>query len=265
MPALKRGVGSRGRAVVVMGAMLACVATLGWRGFAADSKAAPPAVLQGRQVFVQHCSFCHGPDATGARGPDLLRSVLVAHDVDGNLIGDLVHNGRPDKGMPAQNLSEAEIRDIAAFLHWQANEALHSGHVSTDYPVERLLTGNAAAGKAFFKGAGGCAVCHSAEGDLKGIANRYAPIDLEAQMLYPRRATKTVTVTLPGGQQVEGPLVHIDDYYVALRDGAGWYRSFARSQVRVAVHDPLAAHQELLNKLTQSDVHNLFAYLMTLK
>lgn len=256
------------KTALVIAAMLAGLGALGWRpaaAGAADSKAIPPAAERGQQLFVQHCSFCHGPEATGARGPDLLRSALVAHDVNGNLIGDLVRSGRPDKGMPAQNLTEPETQDIAAFLHFRANEALHSGHVSTNYPIERLLTGNADAGKAFFNGAGGCTACHSPQGDLKGIANKYAPIDLEAHMLYPRDAVQTLTVSLPDGQTVEGPLVHMDEFSVALRDGSGWYRSFQRSRVQVKVHDPLAGHQQLLNKLTQDDVHNLFAYLMTLK
>jgi cytochrome c oxidase cbb3-type subunit III len=228
----------------------------------ADDKAAAE---RGRKQFEQSCGFCHGADATGARGPDLLRSPLVAHDVKGNQVGSVIRQGRPDKGMPAMPLSDAQILDIAAFLHARAAEALKSASVPKAYPVERLLTGNAEAGKAFFNGAGGCNKCHATTGDLAGIAGKYSPIDLEARMLYPEGKHATAVVTLPSGEQVLGEVRHADDFVIAVRDAAGWYRSFQRDRVKVELQDPLAAHRELLEKLTQADVHNLFAYLETLK
>src|SRR5215467_7048041 len=117
---------------------------------AQDSVAKDPAVQRGRQQFAESCGFCHGADATGARGPDLVRSPLVAHDVKGDQIGEVIRRGRPDKGMPPQPLSPEQIADITAFLHARAKEALESSGVPHTYPVERLLTGNADKGKAFF-------------------------------------------------------------------------------------------------------------------
>src|SRR5215471_8503300 len=114
------------------------------------------AIDRGAKQFQQSCGFCHGQDATGARGPDLVRSSLVAHDVKGELIGDVIRNGRPDKGMPALPLTAEQIGDIAAFLHARAREAVESSGVPSDYPFEKLLTGNAEKCKAFFEGAGGC-------------------------------------------------------------------------------------------------------------
>jgi cytochrome c oxidase cbb3-type subunit 3 len=228
----------------------------------ADNKTAAE---RGRKQFEQSCGFCHGADATGARGPDLLRSPLVAHDLKGNQIGPVIRQGRPDKGMPAMPLSDAEILDVAAFLHARAAEALSSASVPKAYPVEKLLTGNAEAGKTFFKGAGGCNKCHSVTGDLAGVASKHSPIDLEARMLYPEGKHPTAVVTLPSGEQVQGEVRHADDFVIAVRDASGWYRSFQRDRVKVELQDPLAAHRELLEKLTQADVHNLFAYLETLK
>src|SRR6266403_1703727 len=139
---------------------------------------------RGRKEFVQSCGFCHGADATGARGPDLMRSPLVAHDVKGDQIGPVIRQGRPDKGMPAMPLSDAHILDIATFLHARAAEAARSAGEPKAYPVEKLLTGNAEAGKAFFNGAGGCTKCHSVTGDLAGVASKHSsPIELEARML----------------------------------------------------------------------------------
>jgi cytochrome c oxidase cbb3-type subunit III len=228
----------------------------------ADDKAAAE---RGRKQFEQSCGFCHGADATGARGPDLVRSPLLAHDVKGNEIGPVIRQGRPDKAMPAMALSDAQILEVAAFLHARAAEALKSANVPKAYPLERLVTGNAEAGKTFFNGAGGCNKCHSATGDLAGVAGKYSPIDLEARMLYPEGKHATAIVTLPSGEQIQGEVKHADDFVIALRGGSGWYRSFQRDRVKVELHDPLAAHRELLEKLTQADVHNLFAYLETLK
>jgi cytochrome c oxidase cbb3-type subunit 3 len=224
-----------------------------------------PAIERGHKLFEQSCGFCHGPDATGARAPDLLRSPLVAHDVKGDKIGEVIRLGRPDKGMPAMPLTDQQVLDIAAYLHARATEALNSAAVPTKYPLEKLLTGDPAAGKAYFNGAGGCQGCHSPTGDLAAIATKYSPIDLQAHMLYPDGKHTVAVVTLPSGEQVKGPLAHSDDFVIALRDASGWYRSFLRDRVKVELQDPLAAHRELLSKLKPADVHNLFAYLESLK
>ena len=223
------------------------------------------AVERGRTQFTASCGFCHGPDATGARGPDLLRSPIVAHDVKGNMIGDVVHNGRPDKGMPPLPLTDEQIADIAAFLHWRIAEGLSSSEVPQGYPAEKLLTGNAQDGKAFFEGAGGCTKCHSATGDLANVSGKYSAIDLEAQMLYPEGKFKSAKVTLPSGEVVEGKLEHLDEFSVAITDASGWYHAFPRNEVKVEVTDKLAAHRALLDKLTQKQMHDLFAYVHTLE
>ena len=194
-----------------------------------------------------------------------MRSPIMAHDVKGDLISDVIHHGRPDKGMPGFPMTNDEVTDIAAFLHARAAAGLASAEVPEGYPVEKLLTGNADAGKTYFDGPGGCKSCHSTTGDLAGIGEKYSAIDLESHMLYPEGHFTSVVVTLPTGEKIEGPVAHIDDFMVALRDASGSYRSFPRDRVKVDVHDRLSAHRELLGKLTQADVHNLFAYMQSLQ
>ena len=234
--------------------------------FAADDSSV---VARGRSAYVASCGFCHGNDATGNRAPDLIRSTLVNHDESGNLIGPLIKNGRPDRGMPGLPLPPQQISDIVTFLHFRVKEAMSSARVPGDYPLEKLLTGDAAQGKSYFEGAGGCTGCHSPAGDLAGIAKMYSPIDLQSRFLYPqgRRQTvqRTVNVKLPSGLVYAGRLVHLDEFDVAMLDDTGKYQSFPRNRVVVAVHDPLAAHRALLDQYTGADVHNLFAYLETLK
>lgn len=232
----------------------------------AQVKSDPAAVERGRSQFKSSCGFCHGDDATGNRGPDLIRSAALSHDEKGEVLTPVIRNGRVDKGMPAfPSLGVPQIDDIVQFLHRQAYDALHSNHVGNDYPLAKLLTGNIDAGKAYFAGAGGCAGCHSVTGDLKGIAAKYTPIELQQRFLYPSRgATRTATVRI-GSETYDGMLMHDDEFEIAIVARDGWYRSWPRSGVQVEIHDPLAAHRALMPKYTDADIHNLFAYLETLK
>ena len=220
---------------------------------------------RGQKQFVEACGFCHGADATGSRGPDLVRSPLVNRDSAGELIAPVIRNGRPDKGMPAFPLPDAAIQDMVAFLHLRVRESMSSSHVGNDYPVQRLLTGNADAGRAYFNGAGKCGSCHSPSGDLAGIAKKYPPLEVEERFLSPRGADATLTVTTASGDRISGKMVHLDEFSVALRDPTGWYHSWPRADVTVSVQDPLQAHRELLTQYTDADIHNLFAYLETLQ
>lgn len=256
----------------MVSAMLAATAIFVASGLSAKTYAqqrlspeAAAAIERGRTQFGDSCGFCHGADATGARGPDLVRSPLVAHDVQGDKIGEVIRNGRPDKGMPAQALSDAQISDISAFLHARAQQAVASSGVPSVYPVERMLTGNADAGKTYFNGAGRCKDCHSPTGDLAGVARKYSSIELESRMMFPERQPPACTVTLANGEQVQGTLKHLDEFVVILKDSSGTFRSFPRDQVRVDVQDPLTAHRELLEKISPTEFHNLFAYMASLK
>ncbi len=229
----------------------------------------PAAVGRGRALFASTCGFCHGADATGARAPDLVRSTLVVHDQGGDVLGPMIRNGRPEKGMPSfATLKDDQLSDIIAFLHHQARAALHSAHVPGDYPVAKLLTGNADAGRAYFNGEGHCAQCHSPSGDLAGIAKRLSPVDLQQAMVYPSRdkaPERSAKITLKDGTTYEGPILHEDEFRIGIRCADGWYRSFERDAVTISVDDRLQAHREITEKLTDTDMHNLFAYLETLK
>ncbi len=228
------------------------------------------AAARGQKIFAATCGFCHGSNATGAEGPNLIRSTLVLHDEKGELIGPFLHKGRPDRGMPAfPNLTDSQMYDIAEFLHARVEEATNR----FGYKIQNVVTGNAAEGKAFFDQH--CVQCHSATGDLAHIAAGIEPADLQALFLYPSstigsNGEKTpvpieVTVTLPSGETVSGPLKRLDDFNVSMYDSAGVYHSWPRSEVKIEIKDPLAGHRELLAQYTDADVHNILSYLETLK
>jgi cytochrome c oxidase cbb3-type subunit 3 len=219
----------------------------------------------GGSLFQQNCAFCHGRDAMGGEtGPDLTRSKLVLADVDGDKISEVVHNGRPEKKMPAFNFSSQEMASVVAFIHSQQAKAQSMAGKRRGVDVADLQTGNVEAGKQYFNGAGGCAKCHSATGDLSGIAKRYEGLQLEERMLYPRDAKSRATVTTASGESVTGTVAYRDEFTIGLRDSTGAYRSWPTNKVKYTVDSPVNAHVELFSKYTDDDIHNLMAYLQTM-
>lgn len=231
----------------------------------------PPAQIEaGQSVFLQQCAFCHGRDAGGGdTGPDLTRSTVVTGDLRGDRIGPVVRSGRADKGMPQFNLSDQDLAAVVAFIHDEKAKADAAEGGRQRVEMADLQTGNAEAGKQFFIGAGKCTTCHSAAGDLAGVATRLQGLALMQRMLYPggRAAisTATVTVTLPSGETVTGKMEYRDEFTIALRDNSGRYRSWPADAVKFAVDAPLEAHVALLGTYTDGQVHDVLAYLQTLK
>ena len=226
---------------------------------------------KGGALFRQNCSFCHGRDAAGGEsGPDLTRSKLVSSDIDGEKIAPVVRNGRPDKGMPHFELSDDEIHSMVAFIHAQQRNmltgmGLHGAGGRKGVDPSDLQTGNVEAGKEYFNGAGGCSNCHSPTGDLAGIATRFQGLQLERRMLYPSHAKSKVIVTLNSGESISGALAYLDEFTVGLFDSSDTYRSWRTSDVHYKVDSPADAHVAQFEKYTDEDVHNLMAYLQTLR
>jgi cytochrome c oxidase cbb3-type subunit III len=225
------------------------------------------AASRGEKLYAPNCAFCHGEKARGAEGPNLVRSPVVLHDEKGELIGSAVSKGFPDKGMPAfSNFTEAQLSDIAQYLHMQVELVANRGI----YKRLNVVTGDPKAGEAYFNGAGGCTACHSVTGDLAHIGSKYAAEQLQTRFVWPAgrggggRGDK-VTVTLPSGEAIMGTLKAMDDVNLSMYDASGRYRSWPREGLKVSMEDRLAGHRKLLDKYTDADMHNLTAYLARLK
>jgi cytochrome c oxidase cbb3-type subunit 3 len=177
----------------------------------------------------------------------------------------VVRDGRPEKGMPRFTVSESDMAALVAFIHDQKlkAEALVGGRRGVD--VADLQTGNVEAGKLYFNGAGKCSGCHSPTGDLAGVAKRFEGLKLEERMLYPRGAKAKVSVTLPSGETLTGELAYRDEFTIGMRDSARKYRSWPAAKIKFKVDEPAEAHAELLAKYTDDDIHNLMAFLQTLR
>ena len=237
----------------------------------------PAAVERGRSAFGGKCSACHRANARGGQGfagPDLIRSVLVLQDVNGQQIGAHLQGAHK----PPIALTPPDISDIGTFLHREITYAAER----TNYQLQYVMTGNAKAGEAYFNGAGGCNRCHSPTGDLKGIGSRHDGPTLQALIAFGAvpgggrgrgdvagvsRTARRATVTLPSDETFSGVLVRLTDFDVTIRDDAGTPRSWLRSNniPKVQVTDPLQGHIDLLAKYKDADIHDLAAYLATLK
>jgi hypothetical protein len=219
-----------------------------WRGSAGEESirndAPPPAQEKGTDA-----------------GPDLIRSPLVLRLRLGSELGPALKRlSGHDSG-----LSSAQVADLTHLLKQQIEATAVNRNPVTP---PNVLTGEAEAGRAYFNGAGGCSECHSAAGDLAGIANKFAdPLDLQQRFLFPLRTEpQRAKVTPPGEPAVEGELVRIDDFDVSLRDRAGQFRSWKPgAALRVEVEGPLEKRHAILDVYTDRDIHNVVRYLESIK
>lgn len=229
----------------------------------------PAGVKRGQPLFIASCGSCHAANATGTpRGSNLIRSTVVRHDKDGSAIASAIKSGAPHATTPAARLAPEQVTDIVSFIRdlVQTYDKSSSGPMPADYPVRLLLTGNAEAGRAWFNGAGQCSTCHSVTGDLKGIAGKHSAIELQTRFMMPRTTKpRLATVTPASGQSVTGELLVQNTYDVSVRTADGKTQSWAADEVKIDVTEPLQGHRDLLPKYTDADMHNMFAYLWTLK
>jgi cytochrome c oxidase cbb3-type subunit 3 len=193
--------------------------------------------------------------------------------VRGDKIGPIIRAGRPDKGMPPLMLSDADVAAIVAFIHDAKTQADSASGGRRSVDAADLQTGNAEAGKQYFNGAGGCAKCHALTGTFGSVGGRLQGLPLLQRMLYPGSGRDAgsapkppaVTVTMRSGQTVTGTLAYRDEFTITLKDPDGWTRSWPTSLVTIAVDNPLQAHIDQLGKYTDANMHDVLAYLQTLR
>jgi cytochrome c oxidase cbb3-type subunit III len=240
----------------------------------------PVQVAHGKTLYDVNCRACHGPDLRGGDmgGPNLLRSPVALADKNGELIVPIIHGARAKNGMPPIGISDPDAQAVAAYVRSVMGTIGVQGMPPSEkeVPRELILVGNVAEGKAFFDAK--CASCHSPTGDLQGIGSRITDIKaLQTAWVAgeerkarrgPSAAPKPkVTVSLPSGGTDGGDLVHVDDFLVTLKHDDGSIRSYRRDgdNPKVSISDPMEAHRSMLGQYTDKDIHDVTAYLETLK
>jgi cytochrome c oxidase cbb3-type subunit 3 len=246
----------------------------------------PARIARGKTLYGVNCTGCHGADLRGGDmgGPNLLRSQVALSDKDGELIVPIIEGSRQEGGMPAINMPPDDAKTVAAYVRSVLETIGRQGIPPSAQAPPTVLIGDAAAGKAYFTAK--CASCHSTTGDLEGIANRIAdPKMLQNTWVAgggrggrggrgapaapgaPDRRAITATVILPSGESVQGRVLRIDDFLVSLGLDDGSVRSFRRAGdvPRIELHDPMKIHHDLLSVYTDKDMHDVTAYLESLK
>jgi mono/diheme cytochrome c family protein len=239
----------------------------------------PAAADRGRKTYANECVNCHGTQARGTdNGANLVRSELVLHDRFGSELGPFLKKGhKTQSGTPSANLTMEQVVDLSHFLRQRVNDTLRGSPI---FEPQNVLTGDPKAGEVYFNGEGKCDSCHSPTGDLAGIGKRFDPVNLQQRFLFPQPAGRggrgggrgatgkviTITVTPPSGQPITGVPVVLDDFYVSLRDESGQYYSWKRTpELKVVKNNPFEAHIDLLERITDKNMHDVVAYLETLK
>lgn len=221
---------------------------------------------RGRTVWAAQCINCHGTTARGGdKGANLVRSDMMWIDRYGSDLGPFLQKGHPmQSGAPSSSLTNAQIEDLSHFIHQRLYDTLRGSPI---FNPQNVLTGNVKEGATYFNGEGKCATCHSTTSDLAGFG-RNNPVDIQQRLMFPRlrKKTLTITVTPANGAAITGTPLHIDDFSVSLRDDKGEYHSWKRTaSLKVVKNNPLQAHVELLDKISDKNMHDIVAYLETLK
>lgn len=240
-------------------------------------------VLQGDPLYQQLCGACHGGNGSGGPGgaANLLQSPIAMAADGGRTLHAFLQVGRPDKGMPPMTVTEAESAAIAARLLSFRPVVAAANTAPGQDPV---LVGDTAVGKAFFNGpVGKCNTCHavvsgqaSSASNLANVASRYKDAKtLQNNMLLNRSffwspalgQDITAIVTFRDGRTERGFLTSVSDFKVIIRDAQGQQTTIARSkgEPHVELQDRLQHHLDLLEVYRDADIHNLTAYLATLK
>jgi mono/diheme cytochrome c family protein len=257
---------------------------------------------RGRALWASHCIDCHGSQARGSdTGPNIIRTKVVNFDRSaaqaGSVLGPFLKAGHPTQSQkPSASFTDEEVVSLANFLRQKVNDTMRGSPLFT---VGDIVVGDAKAGQAYFNGDGKCATCHNAtERNLAGVSTRIPePVDLQQRMLFPmgggrgrggrggrgggppadpaaaaaaqaaadRNAVK-VTIAPASGSQMSGVLVEETDFYVTLREADGTVRVVRRAPgLKVTKTNPMQEHIDLLDRISDKQIHDLVAYLETLK
>jgi cytochrome c oxidase cbb3-type subunit 3 len=245
---------------------------------------------RGRALWASHCIDCHGSQARGSdTGPNIIRTKTVNFDRSagdaGSVLGPYLKAGHPTQSKkPSASFTDEEVIGLANFLRQRVNDTMRGSPLFT---VGDIVVGDPKAGEAYFRGEGGCAACHNANArNLEGIATRIpVPVDLQQRMLFPGaggrgrgrggrgappaapdRNAITVTIAPASGSPVSGVLVEESDFYITVRGADGTVRAVRRAPgMKVTKTNPLQAHVDLLDRISDKQIHDLVAYLETLK
>ena len=250
-------------------ALLAVVPLLAQHGGDTDKKKKHPAfndpvaIADGGKLFMNSCAGCHGPRGEGGRGPNL-RNRGVWHSLDEEELFQTIQKGVPGADMPATNLPDEQIWQLAAFVRALSAPA-----------IESKTPGDAAAGEALFWGKANCANCHRVLGrggmlgpDLSNIGAQRPVDQLREALLDPDadgfRGYQGVTAVTKDGRKITGVARSRTNYSVLILDNTGKLHALPTSELRdvkFSEHSPMPSYKQ---SLSREELNNMIAFLSRL-
>ena len=232
------------------------------------------ALEEGQALFRGLCSGCHGGAGRGGKGPDLTDNRWIHGDKDED-IARVIREGVPKTTMKklGESLKEEQIAKLILYIRSLAR----APGESTWQPY---LKGDAEAGRKLFfdtQSKAQCAKCHSVnrEGGRVGpaldhIANRRSPEYIMESILQPSKDIdpdyEAVTVVTLRGKAITGLRINESNFSIQLREENGKFHSFQKSELdSVTVLKKSLMPDNMAEVLTVKELHDLFAFLMTLE
>lgn len=201
----------------------------------------------GAKLFAQNCSACHGDTGKGGRAPDLTSGQWKHGGTDEDLLRNIV-KGIPGTQMPAIALSDAEAKQVIAFLRSLSNKA--DGKTK-----DATILGNVQAGKQLFFGAAQCSTCHMFGGrgdilaaDLTDVRSRHPLLQLAKRLVAP---IKLIEARLATGAVVRGIQKGEDTFTLRVLDEQRKWHFLNKREVRIKTTEQ--AHPTL-NARDQADL-----------
>lgn len=223
----------------------------------------PVAIASGSKLFTNSCAGCHGPRGEGGRGPNL-RNRGAWHSLDEQDLFQTIQRGVPGADMPATNLPDEQIWQLAAFVRALAAPA-----------IERKPPGDPAAGEAIFWGKADCGSCHRITGrggmlgpDLSNIGAQRPVDQIREAILDPDadgfRGYQGVTAVTKDGRTISGVARSRTNYSILILDNSGKLHVLSTAELRemkLSQHSPMPSYKQRLNA---EEVNNVIAYLSRL-
>jgi putative heme-binding domain-containing protein len=245
-----------------MAALLWTLAVFGQTEEVRNPHDTPKDVALGAKTFRSHCAECHGLNGEGGRGPRLASGEFYHGSSDAELLKN-ISDGIPGTEMPGLFYSPDRVWQVVAYLR-SISEASGTG-----------AKGNRSAGEALFTSAG-CAGCHRIAGkgarmgpDLTNIGKIRSSQHLREAVLNPdsdvRQRYWLVELARDDGKPVTGFLMNEDTYTVQLIDFGGQLHSYAKSGLSKYSVSKKSKMPSYKDKLKESQVDDLVAYLSSLR